>query len=125
MPTALALFAAAARAGAVRSSLMAGLVMASLLLVTQPASANPRYASIVVDVESGTVLHARHADARRFPASLTKIMTLYMAFEALERGEVSLDDKLVVSPRAAAQPPSKLGLRAGSTIKLRMRSSHW
>lgn len=118
VPTALALFAAAARAGAARSSLLAGLVMASLLLVTPPASANPRYASIVVDVESGAVLHARHADARRFPASLTKIMTLYMAFEALERGDASLDDKLIVSPRAAAQPPSKLGLRAGSTIRL-------
>lgn len=118
MPNALALFAVTARVSVTRCGLLLGLLMAASLMTAPPASANPRYASIIVDVETGTVVHARHADARRFPASLTKIMTLYMAFEALERGEVSLDDHLIVSPRAAAQPPSKLGLRAGSTIQL-------
>lgn len=132
VPTAIACFAAAVRAGAGRLiptralarrvSAPVAFVTAALLLVglttAGPAAANPKYASIVVDVESGAVLHARHADARRFPASLTKMMTLYMAFDAIERGRIEFDAKLPVSKRAAAQPPSKLGLKAGSTIAL-------
>ncbi len=132
VPTVIACFAAAVRAGAGRSistrasgrraSAALAVVAAALLLVglttAGPAAANPKYASIVVDVESGAVLHARHADARRFPASLTKMMTLYMAFDAIERGRIDFDTKLPVSKRAAAQPPSKLALKAGSTIAL-------
>ena len=79
---------------------------------------NARYAAIVVDAESGEVLFARHADSRRYPASITKVMTLYMAFDALSEGRVKLDDVLTVSPHAASQPPSKLGLAAGQTITL-------
>lgn len=79
---------------------------------------NARYAAVVVDAASGEVLFARHADARRYPASVTKVMTLYLAFEALSEGKVSLDDVITVSPRAASQPPSKLGLAAGQTISL-------
>src|SRR5687768_2390487 len=86
-------------------------------LVAQ-SSDNSRYAAIVVDAESGEVLFARHADSRRYPASITKVMTLYLAFEALEAGKVKLDDVITVSPRAASQPPSKLGLAAGQTISL-------
>jgi len=77
---------------------------------------NARYAAIVVDAESGEVLFARHADSRRYPASITKVMTLYLAFEALSEGKIRLDDVITVSPRAASQPPSKLGLAAGQTI---------
>lgn len=77
---------------------------------------NSRYAAIVVDAESGEVLFARHADSRRYPASITKVMTLYLAFEALSEGKIKLDDVITVSPRAASQPPSKLGLAAGQTI---------
>jgi D-alanyl-D-alanine carboxypeptidase (penicillin-binding protein 5/6) len=77
---------------------------------------NSRYAAIVVDAESGEVLFARHADGRRYPASITKVMTLYLAFEALSEGKIKLDDVITVSPRAASQPPSKLGLAAGQTI---------
>jgi D-alanyl-D-alanine carboxypeptidase (penicillin-binding protein 5/6) len=77
---------------------------------------NARYAAIVVDAESGEVLFARHADSRRYPASITKVMTLYLAFEALAEGRIKLDDVITVSPRAASQPPSKLGLAAGQTI---------
>lgn len=77
---------------------------------------NARYAAIVVDAESGEVLFARHADSRRYPASITKVMTLYLAFEALSEGRIKLDDVITVSPRAASQPPSKLGLAAGQTI---------
>ncbi len=87
---------------------------------TPPLSAqeNTRYAAIVVDAETGEVLFARHADSQRYPASITKIMTLYLAFEALTEGKVKLDDVITVSPLAASQPPSKLGLAAGQTITL-------
>jgi len=81
-----------------------------------PAHANSKYAAYVMHAESGDVLFDRYSTARRYPASLTKIMTLYMLFEAIERGEYTLDSKLKVSKRAAGQPPSKLGLKAGSTI---------
>ncbi|KQY91776.1 serine hydrolase [Brevundimonas sp. Root1423] len=86
-------------------------------LVAQ-SSDNARYAAIVVDAESGEVLFARYADERRFPASVTKVMTLYLAFEALAEGKAKLDDVITVSPRAAREPPSKLGLAAGQTITL-------
>jgi D-alanyl-D-alanine carboxypeptidase (penicillin-binding protein 5/6) len=79
---------------------------------------NNRYAAIVVDAGTGEVLFARHADSPRYPASVTKMMTLYLVFEALEKGQVHLDDVITVSPLAASQPPSKLGLAAGQTIRL-------
>ncbi|MEM1234958.1 MAG: D-alanyl-D-alanine carboxypeptidase family protein [Pseudomonadota bacterium] len=77
------------------------------------------YAAMVIDARSGEVLHSRNADTRLHPASLTKMMTLYIAFQAVERGEISLDSTVTISSKAAAEPPSKLGLRAGSRIKLR------
>jgi D-alanyl-D-alanine carboxypeptidase len=77
---------------------------------------NLRYAAIVVDAQTGEVMFARHADARRYPASITKVMTLYLVFEAITEGRIQLDDVIRVSPRAASQPPSKLGLAAGQTI---------
>ncbi|WP_307365068.1 serine hydrolase [Brevundimonas sp. SORGH_AS_0993] len=82
------------------------------------AQENTRYAAIVVDAATGEVLFSRHADSSRFPASLTKMMTLYLTFEALSQGKAHLDDVLTVSPRAASQPPSKLGIPAGQTITL-------
>lgn len=80
------------------------------------AQANPRYAAIVVDVESGEVLHAANADETRYPASLTKMMTLYMLFEKLESGELRLDSRLPVSSYAASRQASKLYVKAGSTL---------
>ncbi len=77
------------------------------------------YADFVIDARTGQVLHQDNADTRLHPASLTKMMTLYIAFEAIERGEISLDSKVTISKHAASQPPSKLGLRAGQTIALR------
>ena len=77
------------------------------------------YAAFVVDARTGKVLHSRNADTRLHPASLTKMMTLYVAFEAIKRGEISLDTKVRISKHAAAQPPSKLGLKPGQRIKLR------
>jgi D-alanyl-D-alanine carboxypeptidase len=79
----------------------------------------PNYASIVVDAKTGKVLDQSNADARRYPASLTKMMTLYLLFEAIERKEMSLTTPLSVSAQAAAQPPSKLGLKAGETIAVK------
>ena len=76
------------------------------------------YADIVVDANSGTVLHSTNPDARRHPASLTKIMTLYLLFEQLEAGKLKLDSQLKVSADAAGQMPTKLGLKAGSTIQV-------
>jgi D-alanyl-D-alanine carboxypeptidase len=75
-----------------------------------------RYASIVVDANSGDILYTRQADTLRYPASLTKMMTLYMTFEALESGELTLDQVLTTSSRAARQAPSKLELRADDKI---------
>jgi D-alanyl-D-alanine carboxypeptidase len=80
------------------------------------AASNPKYAAIVINGFTEEVLFSRSADARRYPASLTKVMTLYLLFDALERGDVTLNTKMRVSKRAAGQAPSKLGLRAGSTI---------
>jgi len=77
---------------------------------------NPNYAAIVIDGNTGEVLHAANADSLRHPASLTKIMTLFLLFERLESGRIKLSTPLEVSPRAAAQAPSKLGLQPGETI---------
>lgn len=79
-------------------------------------TAQARYASIVIDFETGKTLHQTNADTRNYPASLTKMMTLYLAFEALERGRLKLRQKLPVSRRAAGMPPSRLGLKPGDTI---------
>jgi D-alanyl-D-alanine carboxypeptidase len=78
--------------------------------------AQPKYAAIVVDATSGEVLYAKRADSPRYPASITKIMTLYLAFDALSTGRMKLDDAVMISPHAAAQAPVKLGLRAGETL---------
>ena len=103
-------------------STILGLVLSlCVILVSQvfaAETAEARYASIVVDAETGEVLRSRNADIRRYPASLTKMMTLYLLFEAIDEGRFSLTSKLKVSKRAAGQPPSKLGLPAGSTIKV-------
>ncbi|MBZ8117341.1 D-alanyl-D-alanine carboxypeptidase [Roseovarius sp. LXJ103] len=88
------------------------------VIVPLSAAAAP-YAAMVMDARSGEVLHARNADTRLHPASLTKMMTLYVAFEAIENGEIGLDDMVKISRHAANEPPSKLGLKAGSSIKLR------
>ncbi len=77
------------------------------------------YAAMVVDARSGKILHSRNADTRLHPASLTKMMTLYVVFDAVRKGEITLDTQVVISRKAAAEPPSKLGLRSGQKVKLR------
>lgn len=76
-------------------------------------------ASIVVDAKTGKVLFSENPDTRRFPASLTKMMTLYLLFERLDAGKTSLTARIPISAHAAAQAPSKLGLKPGSTIAVR------
>ena len=90
----------------------------TLLSAPSPARAAP-YAAMVIDARTGEVLHSRNADTRLHPASLTKMMTLYIAFEAVRLGEITLDTPVRISQNAAAEPPSRLGLQAGSTIRLR------
>jgi D-alanyl-D-alanine carboxypeptidase len=82
------------------------------------AAANPKYASIIVDAETGKVLRSRNANKLLYPASLTKIMTLYMAFDALSRGQIRLKDRIYISKHAAGMEPSKLHLPVGSSIKV-------
>jgi D-alanyl-D-alanine carboxypeptidase len=81
-------------------------------------SYNPAFSSIIVDGNSGATLTAKDADGSRHPASLTKIMTLYLLFERLESGKMKLDTEMEVSEHASEQAPTKLGLRPGQTIKV-------
>jgi D-alanyl-D-alanine carboxypeptidase len=91
-------------------------LFASVLAAADPAEAG--YAAYVVDARTGTVLHQTNGDLPNYPASLTKMMTLYLVFEALETGALALDDRLAVSKHAAARPRSKLGLKRGQSIRL-------
>ncbi len=79
---------------------------------------SPLAASIVVDAKTGKILQGENIDEPRIPASITKVMSLYLLFEQLERGRMRLDTPLSVSAYAASQPPTKLGLRPGSTIEV-------
>ncbi|MGE5516166.1 MAG: D-alanyl-D-alanine carboxypeptidase [Bacteroidota bacterium] len=89
------------------------------LLPTAPASAREsRYGAIVLDHDSGNVLYAVNPDKRSYPASLTKVMTLYLLFDALESGKLRLDSTMPVSAHASAQAPSKLGLVPGDRISV-------
>lgn len=95
------------------------LVLLPLMLLISQAQANPRYASIVINADTGKVLHESNADASRYPASLTKMMTLYMLFEALEQGKLTLDSLMPVSAHAASMPQTNIGLRAGDKLSVR------
>src|SRR5258708_36361199 len=86
----------------------------------QPAreSYSPAFSSIIVDGNSGATLAANNPDASRHPASLTKIMTLYLLFERLDAGKMKLDTEMQVSEPASEQAPTKLDLRPGQTIRI-------
>lgn len=79
---------------------------------------NPKYASLVMDADTGRILSKRYADKKLHPASLTKIMTLLLVFEALDRGEIQKSTRVRISSRAASMVPSKLGLKPGSRIRV-------
>ncbi len=82
----------------------------------EPPLVDGRYGSIVVDADSLNIIHARQIDAQRFPASLTKLMTLYLTFDALNDGTLTLDQKLPISRKAQNTPPGKLGVKKGQFI---------
>ena len=100
-----------------------GAACAALLLGTAAGAkslyAEPKYAAFLVNSDSGEVMYARQADAPRFPASITKVMTLYVAFQELKAGNIRESDEIRISSFAASQPPSKLGLKPGATITVR------
>ncbi len=95
-------------------------VVVSLTGFANPAfAAKAKTAAMVIDANTGKVLHSENGYAQRYPASLTKIMTLYMAFELIEQGRMSYNTLITVSANAAKAPPSKLGLKPGSRISFR------
>ena len=100
-----------------RIPLFAAFVCALLFFVT-PAHAAPPYAEFLLDPATGAVLHSVNADTTTQPASLTKMMTLFLAFDALDKGDLALDQLIPVSRRAQNMAPSKLGLVAGTTIRV-------
>lgn len=91
-------------------------VLMSFALVAEASAA--KYAAIVIDANTGKTLYSSSADSRRYPASLTKMMTLYLTFEALKRGKIKKTSQVRFSAQAAAQPPTKIGVRAGGSISV-------
>src|SRR6201991_1358700 len=109
------LFVAAGLAIATAFATVAAPAQAQIPYLQLLPSTQSKYAAIVVDAKSGEVLYAKRADSPRYPASVTKVMTLYLTFEALASGKLKLDDRVVMSPHAAAQSPTKLGVAAGDS----------
>jgi D-alanyl-D-alanine carboxypeptidase len=103
----------------VRRSLQAVIAALVILLTGSPLVHAAGRAALVIDANTGEELHARDADRPLFPASLTKMMTLYIVFDLMEQKRVSSATKIQVTPRCAAQPPSNLDLGAGTAIPLR------
>lgn len=97
--------------------LFSAAVIATVVLL--PSQAQAKYASLVMNADTGEVLHEINADTRNYPASLTKMMTLYLMFEALEERRIGLDTPMPASAKATRQPPSKIGLQRGETITVR------
>ena len=99
-------------------AILAVLMLAAVVVAAGPAPA-ARYAAVVIDADTGAVLHGNRSTARRYPASLTKMMTLYLVFERLQSGKFKLSTRMKIPHRATLQPPSRLGLKRGSTIAIR------
>ena len=95
------------------------LVILLMLSLVNSVQANPRYAAILIDADTGEVLHESNADAGRYPASLAKMMTLYMLFEAIEQRKMTLDTRMQVSAHAASMPQTNISLKKGDTISVR------
>ncbi len=96
-----------------------GLTLVIFMVLSTTTAQAQAYAALVMDARTGEVLHARNADARLHPASLTKMMTLYIVFAEIKAGRLSLDQMITISRNAAAEPPSKLGVAAGSRVSVR------
>ena len=98
---------------------LSALALLGMLSLASGGRAYAHYSSIVIDAETGRVMMAYDADVQNYPASLTKMMTLFLTFQALEQHKISLNQRFTVSRHAAAQVPSKIGLRPGQTISVR------
>ncbi len=96
-----------------------GMILAVGLFFYAAVAEAQQYAALVMDARTGKVIQEVNADTRLHPASLTKMMTLYIVFDQVRQGRLSLDQKITVSANAASQPPSRLGLKAGQRIELR------
>jgi D-alanyl-D-alanine carboxypeptidase len=96
-----------------------GMILAMALAFSTTLAQAQQYAAYVMDARTGEVIHARNAETRLHPASLTKMMTLYIVFDEIRQGRMSLDQRVTISRKAAAEPPSRLGLRPGQQIELR------
>ncbi|HRD45765.1 MAG TPA: SPOR domain-containing protein [Caulobacter sp.] len=116
-PARRAFFALALVAGLAAAFVAPSLAQAQVPYLSLPAT-EPKYAAIIVDANTGEVLYAKRADSPRYPASITKIMTMYLVMEAMAEGRVKATDMVTVSAKAASQPPTKLGLRAGEQISV-------
>ncbi len=104
--------------GRAASRLVSGLVLLASVLSTGAAHAAGRTASFVIDANTGAVVSSYAADEPRYPASLTKMMTLYITFDLLQQGRLNEQTRIRISPRAAAAQPTKLGLPADDDIAL-------
>ena len=82
-----------------------------LICLNSSAIANPKYSSIIMEEHSGKILYSRSSNKKRYPASMTKVMTLYIVFEEIRKGTLNYNSKITFSKRAAGQPPSKIGLK--------------
>lgn len=105
-----------------KKTLLYALAFVAAFVAAAPSYAqtnSSKYAALVVNAETGAILHQRNAKAKRYPASLTKMMTLYLTFDALEKGKLSMNTYLRVSDRAASQPPMSLDLREGEKITVK------
>ena len=98
---------------------IAFIVLLSCLFININAFAANKYASLIIEEHSGKILYSRSANEKRYPASMTKVMTMYILFQELEKGTLKLNSKIEVSSRAAGQPPSKLGLKKGEIIDVK------
>jgi D-alanyl-D-alanine carboxypeptidase len=105
-------------ARAILTILLSLVVLLPVIGAAEAANVPRKYAGIVLDAKSGNVLYESNADGLRYPASVTKVMTLYVLFQELAAGNLTLDTKMTVSRHAAAAVPTKLGLRAGATIRV-------
>lgn len=117
----------AGRSRKLRNALTASLIVIALCATASTADARshkkhagftPRTAALVMDAYTGRILYSRNADTQCYPASLTKVMTLYLLFEKLEQGKVTLNSRMPVSAHAAGQAPSRLGVKIGDTISV-------
>src|SRR5262249_37174991 len=94
------------------------LIAVAFFLQAEDLWARPAFSAIAVDARTGKVLFARDPDGLRHPASITKVMTLYILFQELKKGSVSLDTRFKVSEHASTRAPSKLGLKPGQTLSV-------